>query len=141
MRAPELEVAGRDRTATASVPPMAEWYDQLLELQLRKNLEIWAELEKHGIAEDSELRLGFVYIAPGEEEAQSLSGFLRRETDYDVEPRPRDGDDEEWVVIGTTQQTRISRQQLDDWVEWMIAAGAVEGPCAFDGWAAQLVSE
>jgi hypothetical protein len=28
---------------------------------------------------------------------------------------------------------------LDDWVEWMIAAGASEGPCAFDGWAAQLV--
>ena len=120
---------------------MAEWYDQLLELQLRKNLQIWAELEKHGIAEDSELRLGFVYIAPGEEEAQSLAAFLRRETDYDLDARPREGGDEEWAVIGTTQQTSVSREQLDDWVEWMIAAGAAEGPCAFDGWAAQLVSE
>jgi hypothetical protein len=120
---------------------MAEWYDRLLELQLRKNLQIWAELERYGIAEDSELRLGFVYVAPGEEEARALAAFLRRETDYEIDVRPREGSDDEWVVIGTTQETPVTRERLDDWVEWMIAAGAAEGPCAFDGWAAQLVSE
>lgn len=122
-----------------------EWYEQLLKLQLGKNRDIWAGLREHGVDDDSELRLGFVYIAPGEPEARSLEAFLRSETDYDLEARARPGEDldadgdEDWVVIGTTQPTPLSLELLDDWAEWMIAAGAGEGPCAFDGWAAQLV--
>jgi len=123
---------------------MAEWYEQLLELQLRKNRDIWAELREHGVEDDTELRLGFIYAAPGDAEARSLVRFLRDETDYDVEAQARledDGDGtESWFVIGTTQPTALSLELLDDWAEWMIAAGAAEGPCAFDGWAAQLVS-
>ena len=119
---------------------MAEWYDQLLELQLRKNREIWAGLQER--PGGGELRLGFIYLAPGEPEARQLVGFLRAETDYDVDARSRDGDgdgDESWFVIGTTQPTPVTLELLDEWTEWMIAAGAAEGPCAFDGWAAQLV--
>lgn len=123
---------------------MAEWYEQLLELQLRRNRDIWAGLQERGVAEDTDLRLGFIYVAPGEPEAQALVDFLHEETDYDVEARARrdDGpvDEDAWFVIGTTQPTPVTLELLDDWVEWMIAAGAVEGPCAFDGWAAQLVS-
>jgi len=124
---------------------MAEWYEQLLELQLRTNRDIWAGLQEHGLAEDAELRLGFIYLAPGRPEAQSLVAFLREETDYDLELRSRrdDGpdDEESWFVIGTTQPTALTLDLLDDWTEWMIAAGAAEGPCAFDGWAAQLVRD
>lgn len=124
---------------------MAEWYEQLLELQLRRNRDIWAELREHGIDDDSELRLGFIYAAPGDAEARSLVRFLREETDYDVEAQARAeegaGGGEAWFVIGTTQPTTLTLELLDDWAEWMIAAGAVEGPCAFDGWAAQLVSD
>jgi hypothetical protein len=127
---------------------MAEWYEQLLELQLRTNRDIWATLQERGA--DSELRLGFLYVAPGEQEAQALLAFLREETDYDLEARsrPRDGEsgddhgpdgEAEWVVIGTTQPSPVTLDLLDDWVEWMIAAGAAKGPCAFDGWAAQLL--
>ncbi len=124
---------------------MAEWYDDLLELQLRRNRDLWATLQEH-IGGDDELRLGFVYLAPGEQEAQSLVAFLRAQTDYDVDVRSRldgDGDDAEmaWFVMGTTQPTPLTIDVLDDWVEWMIAAGAAEGPCAFDSWAAQLVGE
>lgn len=122
---------------------MTEWYEQLLELQLRTNREIWADLQQH-VGEDARLRLGFVYLAPGQAEAQALVVFLRAETDYDVEVRSRrdDGPDaeESWLVVGTTQPTPVTLELLDDWAEWMIAAGAAEGPCAFDGWAAQLVS-
>ena len=123
---------------------MAEWYEQLLSLQLRTNREIWVALQEHA-AGDAELRLGFRYLAPGEAEARSLVAFLGEETDYDIEARPDDNDpaengDGSWLVIGTTQPTPVSLELLDSWVEWMIAAGAVEGPCAFDGWAAQLVS-
>ena len=91
------------------------------------------------------LRLGFIYLAVGEPEAQALVDFLRSETDYEVaaRPRPRDaaGAEQSWLVIGTTQPTAVTLDMLDEWVEWMIAAGAAEGPCAFDGWAAQLVGD
>ena len=117
---------------------MAEWYEQLLELQLHKNRELWAGLQERGAG--SELRLGFIYAAPGEPEARKLVGFLRAETDYEVDARSRGDDGEDaWFVIGTTQPTPVTLELLDDWTEWMIAAGAAEGPCAFDGWAAQLV--
>jgi hypothetical protein len=121
---------------------MTEWYDDLLELQLRENRDIWARLTEHGVGEHSELRLGFVYVAPGESEARALVAFLDEETDYELEARARPGEGDaanDWVVIGTTTPTPVTLELLDDWAEWMIAAGAVEGPCAFDGWAAQLV--
>ncbi len=124
---------------------MAEWYDQLLALQLRRNRELWAGVQER-VGDGDELRLGFIYLAPGEEEGQSLVEFLRAETDYDADVRSRqdgDGDDAElsWFVMGTTQPTPLTIDMLDQWVEWMIAAGAAEGPCAFDSWAAQLIVE
>ncbi|MDQ3721957.1 MAG: ribonuclease E inhibitor RraB [Actinomycetota bacterium] len=125
---------------------MAEWYEQLLEEQLSRNRDIWAELREHGLHGDDELRLGFIYLAAGEAEAEQLAAFLLEETDYEVSARTRPGDDDNdaapsWLVIGTTQPTPVSLELLDDWCEWMIAAGAAEGPCAFDGWAAQLVGD
>jgi hypothetical protein len=123
---------------------MAEWYEQLLDRQLRVNRDIWAQLEEHGIDDESRLRLGFLYAAPGEPEAKRLAEFLRAETDYEVDARARRAGlrpKAAWFVIGTTQPTAVSLPLLDEWVEWMIAAGAAEGPCAFDGWAAQLVDD
>jgi hypothetical protein len=125
---------------------MTEWYEQLLELQLRRNRDLWAGLREHGVDDDRELRLGFVYVAPGEPEAQALVAFLSEETDYDLQARARPGDGDEdgeveWVVIGTTQPTTVTLELLDDWAEWMITAGVAAGPCAFDGWAAQLVGD
>jgi hypothetical protein len=117
---------------------MSEWYDQLLELQLERNRDTWAQLREHGVEDDMLLRLGFLYLAPGKAEAKSVVAFLRAETDYEVRARTRP-DDGAWVVVGTTQPTPVSLARLDAWVEWMIAAGAAEGPCAFDAWAAQLV--
>ncbi len=127
---------------------MTEWYEQLLEEQLRRNRDIWAQLRERGVEDDSELRLGFIYVAAGEAEAQQLVAFLRDETDYELNARSRPGEEPDgqpawtdWIVIGTTQPTALSLELLDDWCEWMIAAGAAEGPCAFDGWAAQLVGD
>ena len=121
---------------------MAEWYEQVHELQLQRNQEIWAELQGRGVDEQTQLRLGFIYAAPGLPEARDLGAFLREETDYDIEVRARGDDGEEsWFVMGSTQPTAVTPALLDDWTEWMIAAGAAEGPCVFDGWAAQLVGE
>ena len=124
---------------------MAEWYDDLLDHHLQRNRELWAGLEEDGIGDGTELRLGFLYVAPGVAEADQLVAFLSQETNYDVRAQARPGDDADaegdWVVIGATQPTPVSLDLLDDWCEWMIAAGATEGPCAFDGWAAQLVGD
>jgi hypothetical protein len=117
---------------------MSEWYEQLLALQLERNRDVWAELREHAVADETPLRLGFLFLAPGKAEAKSVVAFLRAETDYEVRARTRP-DDGAWIVIGTTQPAPVSLAMLDAWVEWMIAAGAAEGPCAFDGWAAQLV--
>jgi hypothetical protein len=120
-----------------------EWYEQILELQLSRNPEAWARFRDQGIDSD-ELRLGFIYLAPNEDAAHALAKFLWTETDYDVEVHHRPiGDDAEptWLVVGATQPTLLTLEVLDDWVQWMVAAGAAEGPCAFDGWAAQLMGE
>ncbi len=116
-----------------------EWYEQILELQLRENPEAWARFVDQGLDED-ELRLGFIYLAPSEEAACELAAFLRAETDYDVEVHDqRIGKVKKptWLVVGATQPTLLTLELLDGWVEWMVAAGAAQGPCAFDGWAAQ----
>ena len=118
----------------------SDWYEQLLELQLRRNPEIWAQFMEQEI-DDEPMRLGFIYLSPGMVEAEQLAGFLREQTDYEVEVRAQRSDGEaesQWLVVGGTQPTELSLELLDDWVEWMVAAGAAEGPCAFDGWAAQL---
>jgi hypothetical protein len=117
----------------------ADWYEKLLELQLRENPEIWARFMDEGLDEE-ELRLGFIYLAPGEAEANELAGFLRAETDYDVEVHAQKAGTAtvaSWLVVGATQPAFITLELLDGWVEWMVAAGAAEGPCAFDGWQAQ----
>jgi hypothetical protein len=116
-----------------------EWYERILELQLRENPEIWARFQEEGIDED-ELRLGFIYLAPSETAANELAGFLRGNTDYEVEvhsQRTRKVGKTSWLVVGATQPAFLTLELLDEWVEWMVAAGAAEGPCAFDGWAAQ----
>jgi hypothetical protein len=120
-----------------------EWYEQILELQLSRNPEAWARFRDQGVDRD-ELRLGFIYLAPDEEAAHSLARFLWKQTDYEVEVHHQPvGDETEptWLVIGATQPTLLTLELLDEWVQWMVAAGAAEGPCAFDGWAAQFMRE
>lgn len=126
-----------------------EWYERLLEVQLLANPGIWNQLVKLGITQETELMLGFVFLAPGEVAAQQLVGFLAEETDYDVEARSHTrspkgsqgragrGRKGEWIVAGVTKPAPLSLETINAWVEWMVAAGVANGPCAFDGWTAQ----
>jgi hypothetical protein len=116
-----------------------EWYEQILDLQLSENPGIWARFQEHGM-DEHEWRLGFIYLAPGEHEAQELAAFLREQTNYEVEvrsQRPRRLAGQEWLVVGATQPTLVTLELINEWVEWMVAAGATAGPCAFDGWTAE----
>jgi len=116
-----------------------EWYERILELQRHQNAERWEAFEEAGLAGQA-MRLGFIYLAPSEPAGAELVRFLREATDYDVElheQRLSEAGAPRWLVVGATQPGFVTFELLDGWVEWMIAAGAAEGPCAFDGWDAQ----
>jgi hypothetical protein len=104
------------------------------------NPQTWAALQEHGIGESSDLRLDFFYVAAGQVEAEALGEFLRDETDYHVDVHGiKKGmlSKKQWSVKGSTQPTTVSLDILNQWVTWMVAAGAEHGGCEFDGWGAQ----
>ena len=108
----------------------------MLERQLAMNVQTWAALQRHGVTEATDLRLDFTYDAPSRAAADKLVKLLRDETDYDVaEPQQSDSG---YVVTGTTQVTQVSLAILNQWVEWMHAAGLQSDCCEFDGWGTQL---
>jgi hypothetical protein len=122
----------------SSVP---EWYEGTLTRQLQMNPATWEALQKHGVTEESQLRLDFFFNAPSKPKAEQLAAFLRTEIDYDVVigqhkkkgllAKPG------WTVEGKTQPTSASLEILNDWVTWMVGAGAEHGACQFDGWGTQ----
>ncbi len=108
--------------------------------QLEMNRVTWAELQKHGVTEETELRLDFSYFAPGEHQAHALARAIRARTDYDVEA----GSFEQglfgrttWTVNGTTQPASVSLAALDEWVTRMVEWGNAHS-CEFDGWGAAV---
>jgi len=115
-------------------------FERLLQAHLEVNPKSWEALSKRGIDETTPLQLDFEFTAPGEAEVRSLLPVLRAETDYDVEvhsQRASENGQPRWLVVGATQPAFVTLEILDEWVMWMVATGAAEGPCAFDGWAAQ----
>lgn len=104
------------------------------------NRQSWAALQEHGVTSETDLRLDFFYCPSGQADADSLAGYLQRETDYSVRVQPVGGGflkKKQWVVLGTTMDTKLTQETLDQWVAWMVAAGFQHG-CEFDGWGAQV---
>lgn len=117
------------------------WDETVLREQLAMTAQTWATLQEHGVDESTELELDFFYIAPGQSEAETLSAFLRRETDYFVvvdKARKRMLSRKAWYVMGRTEPAAVTLEILDEWVRWMVAAGAEHGGCEFDGWGAAV---
>jgi hypothetical protein len=108
--------------------------------QLELNRVTWAELEKQGVTEETELRLDFLFFAPGQHQAEALAQAIRSRTDYDVEASSRrEGllGQRTWIVNGTTQPTAVSLEALDEWVTRMFEWGSAHS-CEFDGWGAAV---
>jgi len=108
--------------------------------QLEMSRVTWAELQKNGVTEDTELRLHFLYSAPGQHQAEALAQAIRSRTDYDVEA----GSSKQgllgqtvWTVNGTTQPAAVSLDALDEWVTRMVEWGSAHS-CEFDGWGAAV---
>jgi hypothetical protein len=109
-------------------------FEELLARQLQMTRLTWQALVGHGYTPGRLVRLDFCYHAPSGHSAAALQRFLNEGTDYDV-TLASDGPfyRRRWTVTGTTGETEISIAILDQWVEWMVAAGQ-EHTCAFDGW-------
>lgn len=103
----------------------------VLARQIAMNEQTWVALQSHGVTPASELRLDFVYDAPSRSAADELVAFLHEQRDYEVSAK-------ENSVAGSTQPTTLDLAKLNQWVEWMVAAGAAKGRCKFDGWGAQV---
>ena len=109
-------------------------YEKILAKQLAMNRHTWAALLRHGVTEQSKLRLDFSYSAPNRGAAEGFRLLLQEETDFEVRV-DSDGSflRRRWRVEGTTQRTAVSLAILDEWVDWMVNAGK-ECSCEFDGW-------
>lgn len=108
--------------------------------QLEMNRVTWAELQKHGVTEETDLRLDFFYFAPGQHQAEALAQAIRTRTDYDVGAGAvKHGllGRKTWTVNGMTQPTAVSLTVLDEWVTRMVEWGNAHS-CEFDGWGAQV---
>lgn len=108
--------------------------------QLEMNRVTWEKLQEQGVTEETELRLDFFFVAPGQHQAEALAQALRTRTDYDVEAGSfKQGllGRETWAVKGATQPTPVSLSALDEWVTRMVEWGDAH-TCEFDGWGAQV---
>jgi hypothetical protein len=104
------------------------------------NRVTWAELLEGGVTEDTEVRLDFRFDAPGRHQAETLARAIRDRTDYEVEARSDKSGllgRSTWSVDGTTQTTRLSLVELDEWVTRMVEWGSAH-TCEFDGWGAHV---
>jgi hypothetical protein len=108
-------------------------YRALLERQLALNRATWRTLEQHGVAATSAVRLEFTYRAPSTTAADRLVDRLLDRTDYEATVHHGGAAPFPYLVVGTTQLTRLSAEVLDRWVEWMVSVG-LEFGCEFDGW-------
>ena len=111
----------------------AEWVQDVLARQLAMNAQTWEALQRYGVDESTELVLDFFYVAPSEHAAWELAAFLKAQTDYTIMVSTGP-----YGVKGSTQPTAVSLEILDEWVDWMVSAGAEHGECEFDGWGAQV---
>jgi hypothetical protein len=106
----------------------------LLAQQLARTRALWHSIEVRGVREGTELTLDFSFEAPSLSRASALCELLRRETDYSVDVSAHE---DEWTVSGHTQRAAISLAILEQWVDWMVAAGEQTG-AIFDGWGTEL---
>ncbi len=115
----------------------------MLSHQLQMNSGTWEALRSQGVDEDVYLQLEFVFEARSQQRARKLEKYLRAETVYEVSShaaKRRWVRSRKWAVVGLTQPMPVSLKILNDWVAWMVLAGARHGSCEFDGWGASVPS-
>lgn len=69
-------------------------------------------------------RLTFVYRAPSEDAARTLARHITWESSYDVRIVGPGIEDDVWRVAGATKPTDADAAAVDEWVDWLVEAGA-----------------
>ena len=105
-------------------------YQELLAKQLAMNGKTLERLVINGLKDDTEVQLDFFYYGQDEEAGQRFVDFLLKESGYNAAIAK---DDDGWAVTGKTKNTRVTKEILDRWVDWMIIAG-LKYDFEFDGW-------
>lgn len=91
-----------------------------------------AQLRKHGVTDQANLKLEFFFYTDKEAKGQALAkslGDLR----YQVECGPSAGDSRLVLVTGWTTPIKMSEGSVVEWTERMCRLG-YEHDCEFDGW-------
>lgn len=108
-------------------------YQELQTKQAEMTVQTWQQLQSHGITEETELILDFMYYSPQKEDAEKLKQFLEN---YEISIQ-KEENGELWVVEGKTSPTAVSEAILLQWVDYMVAAGW-DYNCYFDGWGTEI---
>lgn len=114
-------------------PRLAELVDELAEM----NSDDWSTLVANGLGGGAGVRIEFAFSAPSEEEAESLTEDLQNEG-YEAAATSPAGDEDDWVVRGTTPEVTVSASGLGDWVRRLAAYGLAHDESLLDGWSALL---
>ena len=109
-------------------------YEDNFEHQLRMLDVTWDAFKEHGVSEETELVLEFVYLAPNKESANSLNEALEN---YDSSMRSEGLLKKKWFVDGNSHPTTVSKDTLVQWLDFMVALGWEHG-CEFDGFGASM---
>jgi hypothetical protein len=107
-------------------------FRQKLTKQMKMSPLTVAQLRKHGVTEDSSLKLEFFFYTDRDEKALALSKALSG-LEYKVESGPAAGDSTLLVVTGWTTPLKMTESEVVAWTEKMCRLG-YEHDCEFDGW-------
>lgn len=91
-----------------------------------------AQLRKHGVTDQANLKLEFFFYTDKESKGQPLAKALQ-ELRYQVEFGPAAGDSRLILVTGWTAPITMSEGSVVEWTEKMCRLG-YEHDCEFDGW-------
>ena len=109
-------------------------YEENIDHQLRMLEITWKAFKEHGVTEETELVLEFVYLAPNKESANSLNEAL---DNYDSSVRSEGLLKKKWFVDGSSHPMTVSKEILAQWLDFMVALGW-EHDCEFDGFGASM---
>jgi hypothetical protein len=99
--------------------------------QLDMSPEVLAQLRKHGVNEDTKLKLEYFFYTDTAEKGKALAQELEK-LKYSVECR-KSVNEIETLVTGWTEPMNMSNETVVSWTEKMCKLG-YEYDCDFDGW-------
>ncbi|HEX4141975.1 MAG TPA: ribonuclease E inhibitor RraB [Pirellulales bacterium] len=97
------------------------------------------ELRKHGVTDETRLKLEFFFYTDTEPKAVRLDRALK-ELGYSVEFRPSAGDRKQLVITGWTDKMAMDEASVVDWTRRMCQLG-FDCDCEFDGWGTNPVQD